>query len=156
GMPLTPFRVGISQGHGGTTVIEGARAFADLLGDTIGRPVRLLVEHDYKALLRSVLAGGMELSWLPPFLHIPATSQGHRLAAVCERGGAVTYRGALLVRNDSKFSVTNDLRNERFRLAWSDPASAAGCVFPRLHLVTHGIVPQQNFISERFYGGPRA
>jgi len=152
-MSLTQFRFGISQGHGGSTLIEGARIFADLLGPVIGQRARLVVESDYKALLMSVLAGNVELSWMPPFLHIEATARGHRLVVVCERGGAVTYRSALLVRNDSKFRAVSDLLGERFRVAWSDPASAAGCVFPRLHLAQQGIDPKDQFVSERFYGG---
>src|SRR5262245_65501376 len=118
-MSLTQFRFGISQGHGGSTLLEGARIFADLLGPVIGQRARLVVDSDYKALLMSVLAGDVELSWMPPFLHIEATARGHRLVVVCERGGAGTYPRALAARNDRKVRAVRQPPGTGNRGSWA-------------------------------------
>jgi phosphonate transport system substrate-binding protein len=150
----SPLRLGIGQGHGGATVVTGARTFAAALSARTGRAVRIVVAEDYAALQRATLAGAIDLGWHPPFLHIEATAAGATLAAVCEREGALTYRSALLVRADSPIRDLDDLA--RARVAWTDRQSASGYVFPRLHLLANGIDPARAFASEAFLGSPRA
>ncbi len=112
------------------------------------------VADDYAALMRTMLGAGIDLGWLPPFLHVQATAAGATLAAVCERGGALTYRSALVVRADSTLRGLADLVG--VRVAWTDPQSASGYVFPRLHLTSNGVDPARAFASESFLGSPRA
>jgi phosphonate transport system substrate-binding protein len=143
-------RFGISQGHGGTTLLEGARVFAQALSSELGRGVRVHVTDDYEGLLRATLDGTVEVAWMPPFLHLAATAKGAHLVAVCERGGAITYRSALVVRADSRYGELRDLGGAR--AAWSDRRSAAGYVFPRLLIERSGV----ELGGETFVGSPRA
>jgi phosphonate transport system substrate-binding protein len=143
-------RFGISQGHGGTTLMEGARVFAQALSSELGRGVRVHVTDDYQGLLRATLDGEVEVAWMPPFLHLAATAKGAHLVAVCERGGAITYRSAVVVRADSQYRALGDLGGAR--AAWSDRSSAAGYVFPRLLIERSGV----ELGGETFVGSPRA
>jgi len=136
-------RFGVSRGHGGPQLLLGVRHFVALLGQRLGRPVTSIIARDYDHLLEGVTMAGIDLAWMPPLLH--ARSDG-LLAAVVQRGGAVTYRAALLVRADSAFRSPADLR--RARAAWSDPASASGHLFPRLHLLASSVTPA----TESFHG----
>jgi len=147
-------RLGISQGHGGATVVAGARTFAAALSARTGRQVRVHVAEDYTALLRALVGGGVELGWMPPFLVAAAAEQGATLCAVCERHGALTYRSAVVVRKEGGPRTLDDL--VRMRAAWVDRQSASGYVFPRLYLVAAGVDPARAFASETFYGSPRA
>jgi phosphonate transport system substrate-binding protein len=147
------FRFGISQVHGGATVIEGARAFTRALGTLMGRTARLHVADDYEALQRIVRAGGVDLAWLPPFLHMEAARSGAQLLAVCERAGALTYRSSIVVRADDPVRGLEEL--SAARVAWTDPSSASGYIFPRLHLIAGGVDPKRAFADEAFYGSPR-
>jgi phosphonate transport system substrate-binding protein len=146
-------RFGISQAHGGATVIEGARAFTRALGTLLGETARLTVAEDYETLSRTLRAGGVEVAWLPPFLHIEAARAGARLAAVCERAGALTYRSSLVVRADDPVRSVTELSGAR--VAWTDRSSASGYVFPRLHLMLAGVDPARAFADEAFLGAPR-
>jgi phosphonate transport system substrate-binding protein len=66
------------------------------------------------------------------------------------RGGALTYRAAILVRADSDYAKLRDLAGAR--AAWADPFSASGYTFPRLHLSAAGIDPAMDCAGEEFHG----
>jgi phosphonate transport system substrate-binding protein len=136
-------RFGISRSHGGVQLAAAARRFSELLQSRLARPVTSLVTRDYDHLIEGVSTAGIDLAWMPPLAH--ARSDG-LLAAVAQRGGAVTYRAALLVRADSTFRTLADLRNAR--AAWTDHTSASGYLFPRLHLQASSVTPA----AESFQG----
>jgi ABC-type phosphate/phosphonate transport system substrate-binding protein len=78
---------------------------------------------------------------------------GARVVAACERNGALTYRSVLLVNADNKgLHSVEDLQVPGLRVAWSDPHSASGHIFPRAHLVSRGIDP--SILEEKFVGSP--
>src|SRR3954465_3486771 len=69
---------------------------------------------------------------MPPLLHERAGAGGAHLVAVSQRGGALQFRSALLVRIESRFRALEDLRGAR--AAWSDRHSASGHLYPKQHL----------------------
>jgi phosphonate transport system substrate-binding protein len=152
---MAALRIGISQGHGGAMVIEGARAFVRALGTLLGqeKTTRLHVADDYAALKAALKEGQIDLGWMPPFLHIEAVRWGAKLLAVVERDGALTYRSSIVVRADSEIRRLEDIH--RARVAWTDASSASGYVFPRLHLLGAGLDPKEAFAHEDFLGSPR-
>ncbi len=141
-------RFGVSRGHGGAHLLDAARHFAEALATRLGGPVQLIVANDYDHLLDSVMEGGLELAWMPPLLQ--ARAAGAKPVAVCERGGITVYRSAILVHADSSYHTVADLVGAR--AAWSDPNSASGYLFPRLHLRSAGIDPST--LHETLIGSP--
>jgi phosphonate transport system substrate-binding protein len=139
-------RFGISRSHGGDRILDGARRFTEVISELVNEKVRLHVAFDYNDLLRAFLAGGVEIAWLSPLVLVRAMMKAAHLAAVCERGGELTYRSALLVRDDSTYAAIEDLSGAR--AVWGDPSSASGHVFPRLHLSKRAVT----LGSERFAG----
>jgi ABC-type phosphate/phosphonate transport system substrate-binding protein len=99
-----------------------------------------------------VRTNGVELAWLPPLLEVRAAEAGARVVAVGERGGALVFRSALLVRADSPHRTLSDLVGAR--AAWNDRASASGYLFPRLHLASAGFNLARDLASESFLGSP--
>jgi phosphonate transport system substrate-binding protein len=145
-----PLHFAISQRHGSGSAIEAGQAFARVLGDWLREPVRLSVTADYEEQLAGVVAGTYQTAWMPPLTHVRAAEAGATLAAVSERAGALTYRSALLVRADSAFTSVRSLKAAR--AAWTDPDSAAGHLFPRLHLIEMGVIPGPALAAEAFVG----
>ncbi len=139
-------RFGISQGHGGSTLIEGAKAFAAVLQHGVDRPVRLVIVDDYEKLLAEMVEHDLDVAWMPPLVHVRAAEHGATLVAVPVRRGALTYRSAILVSAKSSARTIAELSGARF--AWSDPRSAAGHIFPRMHLARAGI----RLGEEKFHG----
>jgi phosphonate transport system substrate-binding protein len=142
-------RFGFTRAHGGERLHENARRFASVVEALLEQPVKLVIARDYEHLLEGLLVGGIDLAWMPPLLHARAASG--LLAAVSERDGALVYRAALLVRAESEYQTIPDLRGAR--AAWSDPSSASGCVFPRLHLHAAGF-DLSRLRGETFFGSP--
>jgi len=126
-------RFGISRKHGGDRVLEAAGLFIESFSAAISVRTKLVVAFDYEHLLKTVMAGGVDLAWLPPALCAHVGSP----VAVCLRNGRLTYRSAILVREDSAFRVPADLKGAR--VVWTDRHSAAGYIFPRKHLATRGL-----------------
>jgi phosphonate transport system substrate-binding protein len=147
----TRLRFGLSRHHAGERLEEHARAFATLLGATVEAAVQLVVTPDYDKLLEGVLLGGVDVAWMAPLGQLRALDEGALLAAVSERAGALGYRSALLVRDDSPWRSAADLAGAR--AAWSDPRSASGHLFPRLHLEAAGLDPRE-LGGEAFLGSP--
>jgi phosphonate transport system substrate-binding protein len=141
---------GISRSHAGSDLETNARRFADVLGKRIGRRIAPTVTRDYEKLLEGVLVGGVSVAWMPPLLHARAARSGAVLACVSHRGGALTYRSAVLVRSDSDIARVRDLAGKR--AAWADPISASGYTFPRLHLIAAGLDPTYDCEEETFHG----
>jgi phosphonate transport system substrate-binding protein len=144
------YAFGISRSHAGHDLDAGARRFADALGAVVGRRLQVTVTRDYERLLDGVLVGAISVAWMPPLIHARAAQHGALLACVSERAGGLTYRAALLVRNDSHRATLDSLRGAR--AAWADPFSASGYLFPQLHLLAAGVDPRYDFASESFHG----
>lgn len=141
---------GISRSHAGQDLDAGARRFAAALAARLGRKVGATITRDYEQLLDGLLVGGISIAWMPPLVHVRAAEKGAPLACVSQRGGALTYRSALIVRGDSHRTTVRGLRG--VRAAWADPFSASGYLFPQLHLLAAGLDPRYDFASESFHG----
>src|SRR5688572_368042 len=111
-------RFGISRKHGGDRVLDAARLFTDVIAASLKARVKLMVSFDYEHLLKTVIGGGLEIAWLPPLIYAQAQARAGMSVVVCSRNGRLTYRSAILVREDSPYRVPTDLRGAR--VAWTD------------------------------------
>lgn len=150
-MPLpVPLRFGVTQAYGSVAAVDAANAFIAATGARLGQALELVVAQSYDALVELVGQGSVQLAWMPPLAHARATAHGATLAGVVERHGALTFRAVVLVRQDSVHVTASGLRG--VRLAWTDPASASGWLYPRLHLLAGGLDPARDIADERFHG----
>jgi phosphonate transport system substrate-binding protein len=154
GGSTTTLRFGLSRHHGGTELGARAARFAAALGEATGASTRVVMTADYDRLLEGLQVGGVDLAWMPPLLLARAAAGGALLAALCQRGGALAYRSAILVRRESPWLSASDVAGAR--AAWGDPASASGHLAPRQHLVARVGAPQRLFAGERCFGSARA
>lgn len=141
---------GLSRNHAGANLDAWPALISAGLAAGLGSPAQVTLAADYEQLLAQLLGGGIDIGWLPPLVHARAVGQGARLVALPLRGGWLTYRSALLVRKDDPVSSPGKLR--KVRVAWRDPNSASGYLFPRIELTAKGAPPEKAFSSERFYG----
>jgi ABC-type phosphate/phosphonate transport system substrate-binding protein len=153
--PGQSLRFGLSRSHaGGGRLLEGAHRLAAALSARAGRTVRSFVVDDYDRLLHDLLGGAVDVAWMPPLPAGRALAGGASVAAVCRRDGQTTYRAALLVRLDDPVAGLGAL--SAARAAWTDPESASGHLFPRLHLRGLGLDLDRALASERFFGSATA
>jgi phosphonate transport system substrate-binding protein len=104
----------------------------------------------YEELTRSLIAGEVDLAWLPP---IPLIALERRKSAVPlvshHRNGRSTFHSIVAVAKDSPITKVEELKGRR--AAWIDPFSASGYVLPRIELFALGIDPRTAFFGEKFY-----
>lgn len=133
----------------GIGVRDRARLEAQL-GSMFGVEVEVRPFLTYGELLDAVVVRGVHLAWMGPALYVRARDRAEVEALVRpERESGTYYRGSLFVRGDSSLRSVSDLAGAR--IAWVDPSSCAGYLYPRLALARAGLDPD-TLGTERFVG----
>jgi phosphate/phosphite/phosphonate ABC transporter binding protein len=148
-MKKITFGIGpVALGEGGKELRE---RFAKLLARTFNLRVTLVTARSYTRLMRRCLNGELDLAWLPPAVFVRVMDQMHstQLLLGVERRPPGFYRGAIFARPDSDITTPEDL--EDTVVAWVDPNSAAGFLFPRFALMSRGLHPDRIFAQEEFF-----
>ncbi len=122
------------------------------LSQAIGRNVKLYIAKNYGDLRTQMESGAVDIGSYSPFAYVDATRGGKiRIIAQSILDGSATYRGLIIVRNDSGLRSVPDLEGKRF--AFVDAKSASGYVYPRAMLVEAGVNPERYFKETIFAGG---
>ncbi len=147
----TGFTFGLPPSLGTAPVWALAREFADLLY-TAGFQM-VVPFKTYKALQTAVLAGEVDAAWGPPLACARIESVGGRVALRALRGGANTYRSALVSRAQDTFDISSlGAGVFRPRVAWVDESSVGGYLLPRAYLRSVGIDVDTAFLNQRMFG----
>ncbi|MBE3596863.1 MAG: phosphate/phosphite/phosphonate ABC transporter substrate-binding protein [Hydrogenibacillus sp.] len=120
-----------------------AKPLADLLTDKLGVPVEVFVGSDYTALIEAMGAGKVDIGFLNPQGYVLAKDRGYAdvlLKAV--RHGSDSYRAQFVVLKDSPIQSIADLKGKK--IAFVDPASTSGYVYPVVLLKKNGIDPEKD------------
>jgi phosphate/phosphite/phosphonate ABC transporter binding protein len=150
--PSRALRFGLSPAHGA----DRARRHGDKLGGELtarmGRQVRTVVLADYQSVIDALVAGDLDLAWMPPLALVAALDRGAGVLAVARRAGATIYNSAILVHAGSDLSRLDELRGKR--AAFVDRQSASGYGFAMAGLISAlGADPG---IRADFHGSHRA
>lgn len=105
------------------------------LTGALGRPVSVRSMQSYDELVGGLV--NADFAWLPPAAYVRARAKHdlHLLGAL-RRQNSKTYHGVLFVKRESKRKKLDDLTGAR--VAWVEPGSASGHLFPRLLLRESG------------------
>ena len=132
-------------------VQEHGRKLAEILSEKIGVPIRAYVTNEYSALVTAMETGQVDVAWLPV---LPLVQAEERAGAVvllkAVRRGNPYYYGAIVVHADSSYYSVEDL--EGATIAWADPTSTSGHIFPKVGLMRMGINPDL-FFGEQVMSG---
>ncbi len=146
-------RMGFNPAQDATKVLANAKPIANYLEETVrGVEVRASVAQDYRGLIEAMGSNNLDFAWLNPVGYVDAAKAG--IADVLlksSREAGPYYWSAFVVRTDSRFRTLKDL--EGATIAWIDPNSAAGYLFPRATLRKAGFDPDKFFGKQVFAGG---
>jgi phosphonate transport system substrate-binding protein len=146
-------RMGFNPAQDATKVLASAKPITDYLESKVrGVEFRASVAQDYRGLIEATRSGQLDFAWLNPSGYVDAKAAGIAdvlLKSVREAGPF--YWSAFIVRTDSRFKTLGDLQGAT--VAWVDPNSAAGFLFPRATLALNGFDPNKFFGKEVFAGG---
>jgi phosphonate transport system substrate-binding protein len=146
-------RMGFNPAQDATKVLTSAKPIANYLEDTVrGIEVKATVAQDYRGLIEAMRGGQLDFAWLNPVGYVDAAKENiAEVLLKSSREGGPYYWSAFVVRTDSKFKTLKDL--EGATIAWIDPNSAAGYLFPRATLRKSGFDPEKFFGKQVFAGG---
>lgn len=125
---------------------------AAMIGAMLGVPIEVQPAQSYESLVQAVSKGEVDIALLSPASYVHARRQQPRLHLV---GRAITqgvseYAAFIVVRASDPLYTLADLRGKR--MAWVDRMSASGYIYPFGAFRRQGLVPDQLFSQQQFYG----
>lgn len=126
------------------------------LAEHLAQDLDLDVEHftstNYVGLIEAMGSGKVDVGFLPSFGYVLANSvNGAQVILKSQRNGEHSYRAQFVVRADDGYTSITDLQGKR--VAFVDPSSASGYLFPAAHLKQLGFDPDSFFRDVSFAGG---
>jgi phosphonate transport system substrate-binding protein len=147
-------------------LIDNLDPLADFLSAQLGVPVESFVPQDYTGLLEAMGSGRADIGMIPPFASMLGRERyGIETILISEREGEATYHSQWMTL-DPSYCESPPERDATGRLqchgsieqvrgktvAFTDPTSTSGYLFPALQLLDAGINPETD-IQAVFVGG---
>ena len=134
-------------------VVEmNGKAFAKYFEEKTGHKVKMFVATDYTALIESLRSGRIDFAWLPPFSYVKAeeVADAQVLLKAVRRGRAAFF-SAIITRADKGINSIQDLKGKN--VAWVDPSSTSGHIFPKANLMTKFNIKPEEFFGRQVFAG---
>lgn len=139
----------------GSQTAELRHELSEYLTRRLRLDVTVTSADSYGGLLERLESGQAQAAWLPPAVLIDAmASLGVRPILAFQRAGHARYTAALFARADGSVRAVGDLAGKT--VAWVDPFSAAGYLFPRVALMDLGYDIDGLFGAELILGSHEA
>ncbi len=132
-------------------IAETAEPMAQFVSKEIGIPIKTFTSTNYVGLVEAMGSGNVDIGALAPLAYVLANDQnGAQVLLKTSRKGALTYHAMFITRADSGIKRIEDAEGKR--MAFVDPASASGYLFPAAYLKSKGFNPEK-FFSQTKYAG---
>ena len=126
-----------------------AQGFAEFLSGELGVPVVARVDADYTGTVEAMRSGFAHIAFLSPMAAAQAHEMaGARMIVAEERRGQAYYNTRFWVRSDSGITSLEDLRGKT--VAFNDPLSASGYLFPVAKLIDEDLIEGADDLQDFF------
>ena len=144
--------IGLNPSERSENTQQNADLLADLIAQKSGLPVKMFVAQDYSGLVEALRAKTVDFAFFAPISYVYAERIADaRVLLKAQRYGSPYYFGSIIVRANSPYRTLEDLRGKQ--IAWVDPSSSSGHIFPKAGLIEKGIDPEEFFARQTFAGG---
>ncbi|MBF0709696.1 MULTISPECIES: phosphate/phosphite/phosphonate ABC transporter substrate-binding protein [unclassified Gemella] len=133
-------------------LVEDIKPLAEKLGEKLGIKVEAFVASNYVGVVEGINSGSVDFGIIPPFATILAKqqSQAEPILVTRNRDRVTGYKSVILTKKDSGINSLADLKGKK--VAFVDPTSTSGYIYPGATLVKEGI-SLENDITSQFSGG---
>ena len=132
-------------------IAKDAQPMADFLTKELGMPVETFTSTEYAGLIEAMGSGKVDIGSLTPLGYVLAKNQNYAdVILKTKRRGSLTYHGMFVARADSGIKTIEDAKNKR--MAWVDPQSTSGYLFPAAYLKNKNLDPDTFFAQTTFAG----
>jgi phosphonate transport system substrate-binding protein len=130
--------------------------FIEYLEDRLDLEIEIYFPTSYTATIEALGSGRVDIARLGPFAYILATERtdAEVFAVTTDRGTDPTYYSAFITLEGSGIDELADLEGKR--VAFADPASTSGHLFPRAMIVNELGIPNddiEDFFGETSFSG---
>lgn len=138
-----------------TALKEAGDNFARTLTRVSGVPVRALVASDYAGVVEALRSRRVDLAFVHPVGYVLANREaGCQILVRDVWQGKTAYTARFYVRKDRGIRRLEDLRGKT--VAFVDPASSSGYIYPMVLLMKQGLVRDRDpksFFKEALFAG---
>jgi len=138
-----------------TELFKASEAFAAELGKKLGLTIKVYMPTDYLGVVEALRNKTADLAFVHPAGYVFANWEAKaQIVAVDVWHGKTSYTSRIFVRKDSGFKALEDLRGKT--IAFIDPGSTSGYVYPMVMLIKKGLVKDRNpktFFKEAMFTG---
>jgi phosphonate transport system substrate-binding protein len=133
------------------TIAEDAKPMAEFISKEIGIPVETMTTTDYVGLVEAMGSKKVDIGSLAPLIYVLAKDQNAaEVLLKTSRKKSLTYRSVFMARADSGIKTIEQAKGKR--VAFVDPTSASGFLFPAHELKQKGIEYDKFFSDVAFLG----
>jgi phosphonate transport system substrate-binding protein len=138
-----------------TDLLATGEEFGKVLGGLVGMPVRVTVASDYAAVIEALRNRTADLAFVHPGGYVLASREAK--AMIIARNlwhGKSSFTSRIYVRKNSGVAALEDLRGKT--IAFIDPASSSGYIYPMVLLIERGLVKNRDpktFFREVVFAG---
>jgi phosphonate transport system substrate-binding protein len=147
-----PITFGYNPSENNEVAENNGKRFSKYFKEKLGREIRTFIAGDYTALVEAMRGGQLDFAWMPPFSFVKAESLAGAVPLMKSvySGRAIIY-GGIIVRKDRGFKSIEDLKGKN--IAWVDPSSASGHIFPRASLLKNKSIDADKFFGKQIFAG---
>lgn len=150
--PKREIVIGLNPSERAENVQKNADILAQMISERAGVPVKMFVAHDYSGLVEALRGRTIDFAFFAPLTYVFAEKIADaRVLLKAERRGRPYYYGCIIVNTDSGYRTLSDLKGKE--IAWVDPTSTSGHIYPKAALKSIGIDPDTYFGKQTFAGG---
>jgi len=138
-----------------TDLMAAGEEFGRVLGGLVGMPVRVTVASDYAAVIEALRNRTADLAFVHPGGYVLAHREAK--ATIVARNlwhGKSSFTSRIFVRREAGIKSVEELRGKS--MAFVDPASSSGYIYPMVLLVQRGLVKNRDpktFFKEVVFSG---
>lgn len=123
----------------GDSLIESVEPLTEMLSKELGVKVEGFTATNYVGVVEGLGSGQVDFGFIPPFAYVLANEESNAevILTALNKSGEAKYRSQFLVRKDSDITSFSDIKGKK--VAFVDPSSTSGYLFPGAHLINEGI-----------------
>ena len=145
-------KLGVVPSSNSEKLVDDLEPFAKALGEKLGVKVEVFTASSYIGVIEGIGSGSVDFGIVPPFSAVLSNKQSNtkNLLVGKSLNGKPVYHAEVVVRKDSNIKSLEDLKGKK--VAFVDPSSASGYVYPGAMLKDAGIDLNKD-IKYQFSGG---
>jgi phosphonate transport system substrate-binding protein len=137
-------RVGFAPWENLNDLTKTSRSVVEMLSEEMPMRVDPYLASDYTGVIEAMRAGKLDVAFFPPAAYVLAERKAKaKVILKSAFNGQAQYYGAIITRKGSSVKSIQDLKDKT--VAFVDPASTSGAIYPRVMLLKAGIVPEKHF-----------